>query len=965
MLLTLFDSHDKVKFRFEPDNNSTQDKKIQGDNLLKLSFTLCDFIHIDVNDYVDYGGERYWAVEKYMPAEKNSISWEYNFQMYGVESLIKRFLVLNLTDGDNEAVFTLTARPLEHVRLIVENINNGMGGLTNLKVGTVEGTENVVIDYTGKYCDEALKELADAVGTEWWFDGETVNLCRCEHGETIALGYDKGLTTLERDMAEVSKFYTRLFPIGSSRNIDAEKYGHSRLMLPNGEKYVDVNVDKYGIIHHYEQTAFANIYPRRIGKVSSVRHEQVKNKDGNSFTIYYFKDNDLPFNPNDYEIGGLVKHVSFQEGSELAGLGADNDHYFEVNFNSNTNEFEIVTIWPYNDDTQLPGGTLIPKPGDKYILWNIRMPDEYYRIAEQELRNAVDEYNKKHACDVSCYKAPTDHVWIEDTGTELFIGRRIRLESREYFPQKGYRESRITRISRQLNLPSQMDLEISDALSTGTMSKISDAIGDVKNYTGQLVGALNVPDLIRSWDIAKPADTNIYSARRMHKEFLSKLNPDTAHALITFLKGVNVKGVAELEKVISDTLQSPDFKQGLHDGTGFRLFTDEYGKSVAEVDKLLVRLKMIIQELEIRKLSYVGGDQVFSSAGSKISSVKVLPNGDYRCYILADDGTTRTENDWRIGDQVKCKTDNIKAGVYENVANRYYWRLVVARGEETLTDGKVYHYIDLSNTRGSLDVIGEDGKTHTCVGYDTTVENDTPQADDSIVQLGNQVDIDRQYAYIIYVSEKKRVDYAGINDYDLASHEVEKHSASGGFIHSDRFEIVSSSGTGVSSPIVCDRGTWTTGMKCGHYDRVSHNGSLWLCNVGKGKTTTEEPSENSKVWIKQVEKGEQGESPLMLGLYVSRGGLFYHEGQEFIADITVELTRGGSDITKKYHPSQIVWSRESVNPEGDTAWALAHRNIGSTLTLSANDMVALTTTFVCTVYDEHGNEQGSESIAVN
>ena len=376
MILTLYDSYGNVKARIEPDGSSTQEKEIQGDNLLNLSFTLYEFIPVDVNDYIDYGGERYRAVEKYVPAEKSTVEWEYSLRLYGIESLIKRFLILNNTDGGNEAVFTLTARPIDHVRLIVKNINDGMDGTTNFKAGTVEGTDNVTIDYTGKYCNDGLKELAEAVGVEWWIEGETVNLCRCEHGEEITLGYDKGLTALDRDKADNAKFYTRLFPIGSSRNIDAAKYGHSRLMLPDGVKYVDINVERYGIIHHYEQKAFADIYPRRVGVVASVRSKEVKDKDGKPFTIYYFKDNDLTFDPNDYEIGGLVKHVSFQEGSELAGLVTDNDHYFEVNYDSKTQEFEIITIWPYNDDTQLPGGTLVPKPGDKYILWNIRMPDE-------------------------------------------------------------------------------------------------------------------------------------------------------------------------------------------------------------------------------------------------------------------------------------------------------------------------------------------------------------------------------------------------------------------------------------------------------------------------------------------------------------------------------------------------------------------------------------------------------------
>ena len=346
---------------------------------------------------------------------------------------------------------------------------------------------------------------------------------------------------------------------------------------------------------------------------------------------------------------------------------------------------------------------------------------------------------------------------------------------------------------------------------------------------------------------------------------LSKINPDTAQKLITFLGGIKLgsnfgidaTGNAILKQAVLDVLKSPDFSSGLVDGSGFELSKDANGKTSLEIDKLLVRLKMIISELEIRKLSYVGGDEVYSSAGSHIVKVVNLPDsGDYRCYMLADDGTTSTMNNWRVGDQAKCSTNNIQEGIYENVSNRYYWRLVVARGTETLEDNKLYHYVDLSNTNanthGSLSIIGEDGNTHSCVGYDTTIENDAPQAEDDIVQLGNQIDETRRYAYIIYVSEHKRVDYAGISDFDLASHEVELHSATGGFVNSDRFEIRSSSGTGVSSPIVCERGQWYIGMICGHYDHVSHNNATWLCNVGKGMTTTEEPKDGSTVWIKET-----------------------------------------------------------------------------------------------------------------
>ncbi|KAB4269298.1 hypothetical protein GAO45_28875, partial [Bacteroides thetaiotaomicron] len=501
MLLTVYDSNRQAKAVLSPDDSSTQVKAIQSDNVLTLSFTLYEYVALEVNDYVDFEGERYWLQERYLPDERSTQEWKYDVKFYGIESLMKRFLVLNVVDGDPEPVFTLTAPPREHMALIVKSINDGMGGITDWKVGRVEGTENVVIDYEGKYCPDALKELAGKVpGAEWWVEGQTVNLCRCEHGEEVTLSYGKGLTELSRDKADGAKFYTRLFPIGSSRNIDPEKYGHSRLQLPDGAKYVDVDTDKYGIHHHYEKDAFADIYPRRVGTVTSVRSAQVTDEDGNPFVIWYFRDDTLNFDPNAYELAGKVKRVSFQEGGELAGLGEEEDgtYYFEVNFDSDTREFEIITIWPYDDDTQLPGDRLVPKAGDRYILWNIRMPDEYYALAEEEYLTAVNRYNAENAVDVSVYKGPTDHVYVERNGIDLYPGRRVRLESTEYFPETGYRLSRITKITRKVALPSQVDLEIGDALSTGVMESLKGSIEEVRNYT-RTAGA-NLPDIIRSWD---------------------------------------------------------------------------------------------------------------------------------------------------------------------------------------------------------------------------------------------------------------------------------------------------------------------------------------------------------------------------------------------------------------------------------------------------------------------------------
>lgn len=658
MLLTVYDNNRQAKAVLSPDDSSTQVKAIQSDNVLTLSFTLYEYVALEVNDYVDFDGERYWLQERYLPDERSTQEWKYDVKFYGIESLMRRFLVLNVVDGDPEPMVTLTAPPREHMALIVKSINDGMGGVTDWKVGRVEGTGNVVIDYEGKYCPDALKELAGKVpGAEWWVEGQTVNLCRCEHGEEISLAYGKGLTELSRDKADGAKFYTRLFPVGSSRNIDPEKYGHSRLQLPDGAKYVDVNTEKYGIHHHYEKDAFADIYPRRVGTVTSVRSAQVTDEDGHPFVIWYFRDDTLNFDPNTYELAGKVKRVSFQEGGELAGLGEEEDgtYYFEVNFDSDTREFEIITIWPYDDDTQLPGGNLIPKAGDRYILWNIRMPDEYYALAEEEYLTAVNKYNLENAIDVSVYKGPTDHVYVERNKIDLYPGRRVRLESAEYFPETGFRSSRITKITRKVALPSQVDLEIGDALSTGVMESLKGSIEEVRNYT-KTAGS-NLPDIIRSWDNTLPTDNNLFSARRSQAEHLSKKKADRAKKKITFEEGIGIgqeenggidgKGNAELlTLVVREFLRSPQFVDGLL-GEGWRLWMED-ALSHLTIDKLTVRQVMVVLELLIEKVRSVGGQLCVSAANGKIKTA-LLEDGYWKI-------TFEQDNSFQAHDLMRCAT---------------------------------------------------------------------------------------------------------------------------------------------------------------------------------------------------------------------------------------------------------------------------------------------------------------------
>ncbi len=738
----------------EPESSSTQSEEIQGDKVLSLGFSNHSCVNIDVDDYCEFLGERYTAFEAYEPAQKSTMEWRYELKLYGKESKLKRLLVLKRVDGENEPVFTLTAPPYEHARMIVNCLNEGLAGEDEWKVGIVSGTENITIDYFGKYCDEGLLELAEKTEAEWWTDGNTINISRCVRGEEIVLGYDKGLTQIEPSRADNVKFYTRLYPSGSTRNIDVEKYGHKRLQLPGGVKYVEVNAEKYGRVDHYEAAAFAHIYPRRTGKVSRVRSEERKGDDGKLFTIYYFADDTLTFDPNDYEIPHLVKRISFQEGSELGGLGNEDNgtYYFEAYYNSETKEFELITIWPYDDDTQLPGGVLIPKVGDEYILWNIRMPDEYYSMAEQEFLEAVNQYNTEHALDVAVYKCSMDHVWVEEQEADIFLGRRVRLESEYYFPETGYRDSRITKITRNVNLPSQIDIEIGDALSRTSMQKLSDSVNDARAYARSLAMGAALLEIIRTGDKTQPTDYNLFSAKRTLAEFLSKTRPDVAREVIDFLEGWEV---GEWEP----------------DAAGAKAWIDANGDANIEADILRVRKKAFFKSLVVAETEYIGGELAITpGCGIECTEVSAVDDG-WRCwYMCKDTDGKRIHCKFKAGDFAKCQTFNLGTpeadGSYSDVANTYYWREVVAVGnpsspDEVRTDeqGREYSYIVLSNAPGH---------------YDPASVSE-PHAGDHIVHLGNADDPLRQTAIIISTTATTApsiVMYTGIDTFALANRAI-------------------------------------------------------------------------------------------------------------------------------------------------------------------------------------------------
>lgn len=714
MELEIYDRQGALKRKVSPDSSSRWTEEVGAEFVVTVNFTTWEFFVLSVGDYVEISGKRFSIKKEYRPKKTDTQKYTYNISFYGREHDMQDLLFCRLNQGEDdlESVFAYDGTPMEMLEKLVANMNRNTDGVT-WRAGQAVTGDRKTINFNGLFCWDAAGEIAGAWETEWWLDGEYLNIGKCEHGERVTLGYMKGLKTglTQNENSNSIKWFTRLIPVGSAKNIDPSKYGHTHLQLPSRDKYIDLNT-QLGLKEHREEAAFQDIFPHRLGTVSSVRSEEQTNKDGKKYTVYYVKDKDLPFNPDEYMIGDEVIHITFESG-DLSG------REFECNWHNDTQEFEIINTYP-DESTQIPGGNIIPNIGDTYILTNIRMPDEYYPIAEEQYKQAVDSFLTEYSKDISIYSGDTDYIHVDKNSVPLSLGQRVRLEDAQYF-EAGYLDTRITRIERKLGNLSEASIDCSSAVSTSWKSSVDSTLNNLE-YTLAQEMAQTFIRLLKMGDTESPSDYTAFSSLRSRNEFISKRNPDAANELITFLKGLLIG----------------------KNGSGITVLED--GTSQAVVDRLYVKIKAVFDELEVKKKTHVGGEQIISPAGLKCVRVEELDES-YRCFFLSEvDGVT-INNEFTVGTLALAQEFNIKEGTSHNVSNRYYWREVTGVGSD---------YIDLSKTNADKD-------------------SDVPAAGDDIIGLGHLTDITRQAAIILSsVNETSPsiIFYQGINSFSLAGKEV-------------------------------------------------------------------------------------------------------------------------------------------------------------------------------------------------
>ena len=809
-----------------------------------------------------------------------------------------------------------------------------------------------ILDALNAICSE------DALNCEWWIDGSIIYLGYCEmEGQTT---FEQDVNVLSMSYSESKSTYiTRLYAFGSDRNIpkgyftgaDADVttdgVATDYLMLPNKEVDSDGFYAKDGYLENVNVVKndkqaiegvvmFEEEYPKVESVVSSIKtyDSTVDNEDGTKTTQTFWQVTATDSFATSFESSwiksNLTLGIKFTSG---ALMGMEFDVSFKVI--DKVNYFEIVANDTYG--RTLPDGVMCPKVGDKFFLFNwdaTKITDtDLIPTAQLSLFDRAKQYYQKTMISNSNFTCTMDGDKFYNDGIYDYhpLGEQVKLIN-DIFAQvdadgKHYRNSRIIGMEIPLDIPyDHPQYTVGEKAATSRLGKLEDKVDSIK-VNGMQIGGTGSGNgggvyVIGMNDTTPASDSNVYSARRSRMEFVSRLQDNTAKGTITwekvqkFVQGfflghsnefsIDGSGNAILSSVLVNLLKSLDFNEAEQSGFAIKQRSD--GKYQMLLTDLIVWGKAIFNTLLIRELSYVGGNIVLSPAAGKISYIKEVYSETtneligWKCYLLADDGTTATINSFKVDDQVRCKTFNIKAGVYENVSNKDYWRLVtkVSAENEAITDSEGHELYD--------------GKKFAWIqiAKDNCMEgSDNPAVGDTIVLMGNRSDRSRQHLLMMETegdSAPTFTMYRGINSYYLKGKSIFDVGFNGINIVSKYYNITTVDGEKIWTPVY--RGDWKQGDTYTYYDQVTHNGTTWLCVAPEGTNVTSEPARGNDFW-----KAQNAILDATLNITQSTGE-WIDKGET--NHVVCSVIRGFEDITAQVTSWNIV--RDSGDAVNDAAW---------------------------------------------
>ena len=492
--------HNNIEIlNIQVDDSSYRYRAIKGDHNLTLYFSLAEHVEIPVGAYCVYENETYTLEKPESLTMKHSRYFEYTVVFDSPQAKAGKWKFRNPVD--RRLKFPLTAKPIEHLQMFVDNMNQRDSGWT---IGRCIDAPEKTISYNHAYCIDALSQMADEWETEYEFVGKQVSLWKVEYNRDnpLPLSYGKGngfKPGIGRSNYEDSTPIEILYIQGGEQNIDASQYGSSELLLPKsqtirfdgehfeGEQGFDsskartyqTDADGFSIrradkplsSQAEDSLDCSEIYPSRVGTISAVTVVDA------SKHFYDIVDSSIPASLNfeDCLIEGETLTIIPQTGM-LAGKEFEAKYIHNAKEGKAARRFEIV---PQDIDGQtMPGGNYIPQVGDTYAVFHCMLPAAYicdnatktgasWDMFRQGVKYLYDNEEQKFT-----FTGELDGIWAKKDW--LNIGGRIKLGGFVQFSDERFQPEgvlvRIIGIKDYINNPHSPEIELSNSTVGRTVS---------------------------------------------------------------------------------------------------------------------------------------------------------------------------------------------------------------------------------------------------------------------------------------------------------------------------------------------------------------------------------------------------------------------------------------------------------------------------------------------------------------
>lgn len=425
-------------------------------------------INFDVFDYIDYRGERFELelLPTVKKISKHQYSYDLNFVSLKYE--LERCMMRNIVPSDNGIVYPtpLVVEFTGTVKYLAERIQaclDAMYGKGVWSITLADGvdSEEKNISMSNQNCWSALSLVNTEYKLNYFVKGRSVTIGGAEPvvNNVFEYGKGKGLYEIERISDADTGIVTKLRAYGGTRNLDYSypkkpewtdsilpaNYALSplRLMLPSFKTdgvtdFVLASneaIAKYGIREGV--ITYDDIYPSITGMKNSAGQaiDEIKSVDAitsetqPTFTVQLY---DLGFDLNESYMpeaqlsmkSGALQGYAFA----IAKIVKASDGSYTLTLGRNTLE-EADT-----DNFTVPNKDWNMKAGDKFVLLNILMPQEYIRAAENRLLERAKEYIAKYSSTNYSYNIGVDEIFMARNANfynEIMEGKRLTVNDPE------------------------------------------------------------------------------------------------------------------------------------------------------------------------------------------------------------------------------------------------------------------------------------------------------------------------------------------------------------------------------------------------------------------------------------------------------------------------------------------------------------------------------------------------------